>query len=866
MGQVARALLALDPLNEVGTMVLAEALALEGSKVEALRLLQEYEEEVGAVNTHLQLPVRVLRQRVAEVLDDSFTLRRFDVPFVGREREFGELRRLLREMCAGESRAAFITGEAGIGKSRLAGEVMRLAALDGATIASYTTSSGDAFTPISTLVSVGQQLLTLPGSLGCAQEHLSYVRRLGTSEAATAWSVMGMAADILYAQLVQAFAELVSAIAEEAPLVLFVDDAERLHPTTWRVLVDVWERVGARSVFFLLASRRLPTWFGSLGARSCERLAQQVRLFPFGRYESLKFLNLWSAKNHLPIELETAQRFAATSQGNPFYLSEIAAHLASGGDPQQTPTTIRELIASQHSALSKGAQRVLLVIALFEARATTGRVTQLLGVPAVEYMAGLDELEDAGLVATKGQGVWCRHRLVGELSMSLAMPGVLAFAHGRAAELLEAESDAVDSLELLGDCVSHWERAGETRRAYLAAMKLGYRLVGLGMGEEAKSAYESAQRFAETDEDLLLAIEGSVTASRLCADWQSVVVLCNERSAVRSRIGTVAGASDEFGLYLAEANMFTLAKSDWIADLLHIANAPSAAHAFRLRAATLAAMIGDNNYAPQCVIEAFSGVEELCAHSGTDADSLLCLLVYHTSVGNPRRVRDLAFDYAEIARRSTDKRQQIHGLRRAANALIRVGLHEVAHPLLHETLSVSQELKLPGQCFASSDVLMTSYLLQGQLSLAEAELVREREIVALKATEAMKIMLRYSSTMFAWITNDRQIARELVSEQAPRVQHLLAATQYCATIGEVALKLLVDPSTIGSEELRSCETLFDAGKGLGRQDLNTSILCSAFAATGDVARARRIERDYWACRRELTPGLFAYKSQTTHSP
>ena len=351
MGRVARALLALDPLNELGTMALAESMVLDGSKVAALRLLEDYEEEVGAVNPNLQLPVRVLRRRVAEVLDDSLLLRRFDVPFVGREREFAHLRAIWREVRGGSAQAALVTGEAGIGKSRLAGEQLRLAALDGATLASYTPSAGDTFTPISTLVTLGQLLLTLPGALGCDQEHLAYVRRLGTPETVSAWSAAGMASDILYAQLVQAFSELVSAIADEAPTILFIDDAERLHPTTWRVLVDIWDRVGRRSVFFLLAARRVPAWFGSLGMRSCERLTRQVNLSPFEREESLEFLRAWSEKNQVEIDEDAASSLAATSRGNPFYLSELAAHVGHGGDPQQTPVSIREHIAAQCRAL-----------------------------------------------------------------------------------------------------------------------------------------------------------------------------------------------------------------------------------------------------------------------------------------------------------------------------------------------------------------------------------------------------------------------------------------------------------------------------------------------------------------------------------
>ena len=169
------------------------------------------------------------------MLDDSLFLRRYEVPFVGREESFSTLRGMWREVRRGQSRAAIVSGEAGIGKSRMAGELLRLAALDGGYVVRYMTSAGDSFTPLSTLIAVGTQLLTLRGALGCDQEYLTYLRRLGTAETVSAFSVAGMAADILYAQLVQAFAEVMSAIAEEAPLIVFIDDAERLHPTTWRV-------------------------------------------------------------------------------------------------------------------------------------------------------------------------------------------------------------------------------------------------------------------------------------------------------------------------------------------------------------------------------------------------------------------------------------------------------------------------------------------------------------------------------------------------------------------------------------------------------------------------------------------------------
>lgn len=857
MGQVARALLALDPLNEIGTMGLAEALALEGSKVEALRLLEDYEDEVGAINVNLQLPVRVLRRRVAEVLDDSLMLRRFEIPFVGREREFGELRQLLREVRGGASRAAIITGEAGIGKSRLAGELLRLAALDGATLASYTASAGDSFTPISTLVSVGQQLLTLPGALGCAQEHLAYVRRLGTPETVTAWSVTGMAADILYAQLVQALAELVSAIAEEAPLLLLVDDAERLHPTTWRVLMDVWDRVGARSACFLFAARRLPEWYGSAGPRSCERLTQHVRLFPFRREESLEFVQRWGEKNHVAVDDDAAQRVAATSQGNPFYLTELAAHLGRGGDPVETPPSIRELIAAQHAALSKRAQRVLLVIALFEARATTSRVTQVLELPAGEFMAALDELEEAGLVGAKGPTVWCRHRLVGEMSASLGMPSIVAFAHGRSAALLEAEADATNSVELLGDCVTHWERAGETRRAYEAAMKLGHRLVGMGMGEEATQAYDAARRCSQTDDELLPAVEGGITASRLCADWERVRASCEERGSVLARLGVSNAECDEFELYAVEASMLLFERSSWRDRLVSLARSDSQNTGYRVRAATMAAMVGDNNYDGETIFAAHQSVEATLQDvHPDDLDALLFGLVFHTSVGDPHAVRDLALRYADLSRESGEKRQQLHGLRRAANALVRIGEHDSARPMLEETLELGKRFKLPRQVFASSDVLLTSYLLCGELTKADAEVSRQSSIVSADANEVMRAMLRYSRITLAWLTEDRSLARSLWSEHRRDVHFNQVASDFCASLGEVALQVLIAPTALSKREMTRLEDLYARGRGFGRQDINTAMLCAAMKCLGNEKRALRLLREYPTFRREVCPGLF----------
>src|SRR4029079_1281960 len=61
---VARACLALDPVNEEATLALAEMLTLAGAKAAAVQLLDEYMEDVGDINPNLRIPAKVLRRRI----------------------------------------------------------------------------------------------------------------------------------------------------------------------------------------------------------------------------------------------------------------------------------------------------------------------------------------------------------------------------------------------------------------------------------------------------------------------------------------------------------------------------------------------------------------------------------------------------------------------------------------------------------------------------------------------------------------------------------------------------------------------------------------------------------------------------------
>ena len=858
VGRLARALLILDPLNETATLGLAESMALEGSKVEAIRMLEAYEEEVGAVSGELRIPARLLRRRVSECLDDSLLPRHFEVPFVGREKELRELRDLFRLTSSGLAQTSMVTGEAGIGKTRLATELQRLAALEGATVATYNTSAGDTFTPLTTLVSVSQILLSLPGALGCAQEHLAYVRRLGTPETVNAWSVSGIAAEVAYAQMVNSIAELVAAIADEAPLILFVDDAHRLHQTTWRILMDLMERVDHRRVLVLLTARQLPEWFGTLRARSCERLTRHVRLAAFERDESLQFLKIWSNKNRVPITADDASECATTSQGNPFYLSELAGHIGRGGDPRAAPASIRELIEMQHAGLSKAGQRVLLVVALLESRATLSRTQQVLEVSINEFVASLEELEAAGLVVAIGACVRCKHDLVSAVSILQSTSGVQSFLRASIATFLEHEADETNSVELLGDAVTQWERARDFKHTHDAAVKLGQRLLGIGMGTEATNAFQKAESNAQSPRERVVSLEGQMIAYFLSARYAAVGRVAQSRIEALRALDPLRTANDEYELLSSEAQLYVVEAVPEVQRLLLLARDSRAATSVRFRAAALVAICGDNVFDVELIGQAMEAVFDLSRDQRSGHEPVVLDTVFHATIGDKNRALILAERLAFLSRSSSDHAPRLQGLRRSATAYFRLGDLASARSIFLESLTLAERLRLPQQQVAALSYLSKIDSACGRIDAAH-EFVRRMRALEQSEVDTLYVERRALAceARLAWQCADAAAAPRILEECQLLPDAAIPRAQLEALVMCSGLRLLCSDSQLPSSDLARLLSFHGAAARFGEHDFALDVILAAMCRANMTAEASDLARAYLTDSRRESGGPMA---------
>ncbi|MEU9828336.1 adenylate/guanylate cyclase domain-containing protein [Micromonospora chersina] len=290
-----------------------------------------------------------------------------EAPFVGRETEIGRVAGRLAEVIdRSEPRVLLMTAEAGIGKSRFAAEVERLAAGYDVGAGRYAAHTGarvlsvrcaafgerrrlapladlvraavglpsDAATALTRpaveerLRRLGQRLGRLPGDTPpLAVEQL--LALLGYAELPAAaengeWNAASPPPD---AEAVpNAVADLLSALAVEAPLVVVVDDLHDATAETIKALGLTLSRLSGPVLVLLLGRPELVRTAGAL-TRVAD--AEVHALPPLRGADASRLLTSYLSGGKLsPAD---ADRLLATAQGNPFYLAELVTLLMERG-------------------------------------------------------------------------------------------------------------------------------------------------------------------------------------------------------------------------------------------------------------------------------------------------------------------------------------------------------------------------------------------------------------------------------------------------------------------------------------------------------------------------------------------------------
>ena len=334
----------------------------------------------------------------------------------GRETELAEVEGLL----ASGLRCAVLLGGPGEGKSALLTAVADRLRAAGTTVLAVAGRPADRSLPLAGLA----ELLLLGRSPGSALASELRLRLLdlvrGTGARATP---LGLRLDVL---------TWLEELAGDAPLVVAVDDAQWLDPTSLQVLTFLAHRVGATPVSLLLAARADPPPAELRGLPS-------VPLAPLGEASA----RLLVAEVAPGLAEPAVRTLLGRAAGNPLALVELARSGpdALGPDGEAgVPERVELAFAADLDPLPARTREVLLLVAAgAEDLAVLARAA--CGADGSDVVVDLEPAERAGLVRVRGQAVRFRHPLARQAVYGSATAAERVRAHRALAAAYPDEAD-----------------------------------------------------------------------------------------------------------------------------------------------------------------------------------------------------------------------------------------------------------------------------------------------------------------------------------------------------------------------------------------------------------------------------------------
>jgi DNA-binding CsgD family transcriptional regulator len=384
------------------------------------------------------------------------------IPLVARDRELGRLRAAFDQAAAGSAAALLVSGDAGVGKTRLTDELAVLAReKDAVVLTGRCLDAGETGLPYLPFV---EAMAQLPDRAQALRAHPALVRLFpdailptgerpggGGGMAGVGAVVAGAGArtggraeqDVGQLQLFDAVHALLTELAADSAVVLVLEDLHWADGSTRRLLAFLVSRLREQRLLIVGTYRG-----DDLHRRHPLRplLAELVRLpaterlelNPFDEADSRTFV-VALAEELLPEDM--VREVAGRSEGNAFFAEELLAAYTENG--AGLPATLVDVLLSRVERLSEGAQRVIRVASVAGRRAPHMMLHEAAGLSEPELEEALREaVQHHVLVAALDQRVEVyafRHALLREAVYGDLLPGERVRLHAAYATHLAAE-------------------------------------------------------------------------------------------------------------------------------------------------------------------------------------------------------------------------------------------------------------------------------------------------------------------------------------------------------------------------------------------------------------------------------------------
>lgn len=410
--------------------------------------------------------------------------------FIGRTEELAFLRRELDEARAGNCRFVPISGEAGIGKSRLVAELGTLAAACGARFA------------------IGRSMEIVQAPYGPVRDALRALAGIdGLLDGATR-STAGERKEEFF----QAIAARLRGLAEREALVLVLEDVHSADDATLDLAAYLLERLDRVALLFVLTYRgdevaRRPALASLVAALTRKRCAL-VALAPLSSREMRQLLA--GARPARPkVSAEAIARIEALADGNPLFAEELLRTALESNTElpsHRYPPTISAMLGARIAHFDDDERAILMYAAVAGQSVDADFLCAVAGHPRRDVLHVLQRAQFAGLVVPspeRPERLAFRHEVFRDLLARQLIEGLAAPVHARIAAQIER---AADARSRAAELAYHWSAARDRAKALEYNERAGDEAL-------ASYAYRDAIRFY--DEALRVGARAGADRARL---------------------------------------------------------------------------------------------------------------------------------------------------------------------------------------------------------------------------------------------------------------------------------------------------------------------------------------------------------------
>jgi tetratricopeptide (TPR) repeat protein len=437
---------------------------------------------------------RVLRERPAMGRFERALAAGALTPLVGREHELQRLLTYWRGAQEGRGAVVLVTGEAGLGKSRLVQELhqrVRQERCNHFQCQCWSQSNTSAFQPIIELLrrklASREEVLE---KLGLSPEDAALLAQLLSRPVPEDLPSLPLSPGRFKQRTFEALAALLSQLAREYPVLGVVEDLHWADPSTLELLGYVLERVETERVLLILTARPdfHPTWTQHpwVHPLTLERLPPELTATLVRKSAGEKTLTP-----------EQVQQLVVKTDGIPLFVEELTRMVLEQGTPGSIPITLHELLLARLDLLPPREKELAQLCAVIGRGFSHALLSTLTQRSPSALRRDLEELVTAGLLQPRDTdvepGYQFRHALIQDAARQSLPRGARRQLHLRVTQALTELCPRLEEVqpELLAH---HYTEAGEYARALDFWARAGQRASSRSANQEAVSHFRQALR------------------------------------------------------------------------------------------------------------------------------------------------------------------------------------------------------------------------------------------------------------------------------------------------------------------------------------------------------------------------------------